>query len=63
MEEGLKEGKSLESLPDNKENMEDSGMNDLLEEESNVVDIPLGDENYRKNMKILNIEKIAVYIS
>ena len=44
MEEGMKEGKSLESLPDNKENMEDSGMNDLLEEESNVVDIPLGDE-------------------
>ena len=35
MEEGLKEGKSLENLPDNKENMEDSEMNDLLEEESN----------------------------
>ena len=43
--EGLKEAKSVESLPDeDKENMEDTGMSDLLEEESNVIDIPLGDD-------------------
>ena len=41
--EGLKEGRSMEALPEDKENMDDSGMNDLLDEESNVVDIPLGD--------------------
>ena len=43
--EGMKEAKSVESLPEEeKENMEDSSMNDLLEEESNVIDIPLGDD-------------------
>ena len=42
--EGLKEAKSVESLAEDKENMEDHSMSDLLEEESNVIDVPLGDD-------------------